>query len=79
MVTTNQKSATDTHIQKKKQSKHNIKDSHQITGKQKRKGRKKTYKNKSKTIKMAVRTHIHNDLKCKWIKCSNQKTDWLNG
>ena len=23
--------------------------------------------------------HIDNCLKCKWTKCSNQKTDWLNG
>ena len=44
---------------KKKQSKHNTKDSYQITREQKRKGRKKTYKNKSKTInKMAIRTYI---------------------
>ena len=21
--------------------------------------------------------HINNYLKCKWIKCTNQKTDWL--
>ena len=23
--------------------------------------------------------YINNYFKCKWIKCSNQKTDWLNG
>ena len=45
--------------QKKKESKHNTKDSHQITGEQKRNGRKKTYKNKYKTInKMEIRTDI---------------------
>ena len=31
MVTTNQKSIIDTHTKKRKESKHNIKDSHQIT------------------------------------------------
>ena len=46
MVTTNQKSVIDTHTNKKKQSKQNVKDSHQITREQKRKGRKKAYKNK---------------------------------
>ena len=30
MGTTNQKTTTDTHIRKKKQTKYNIKDSHQI-------------------------------------------------
>ena len=44
---------------KKKESKHNTKFSHQITREQKRKGRKKTYENKSRTIsKMAVITYI---------------------
>ena len=60
MVTTNWKSTIDTHTKKKKESKRNTKVSHQITReKQKRTGRKKTYKNKSTTIsKMAVRTYI---------------------
>ena len=40
--TTNQKSTVDTHTQKKNKSKHNSKDSHQITREQKRKGGKKT-------------------------------------
>ena len=31
MVTTNQKSIIDTHTKKRKESKHNAKDSHQIT------------------------------------------------
>ena len=59
MVTANKKSTIDIHMKKKKESKHNTKNSHQITKEQKRKGRKKTYKNKCKTInKMAVRTYI---------------------
>ena len=56
MKTANQKTITDTHTQKKKQSKHN--NSHQITKELWRKGREKTYKNKSKTIKkIAIRTY----------------------
>ena len=35
MVTTNQKSVIDTHAKKRKELKHNTKDSHQITGEQK--------------------------------------------
>ena len=59
MVIANQKSTIDTQAKKKKELKHNTKVSHQITREQKRKGRKKTYKNKSKTInKMAIRTYI---------------------
>ena len=59
MGTAKQKTTIDTHTKKKKQSKHNTKDSHQITREQKRKGRKNTYKNKTETIKkMAVRTYI---------------------
>ena len=55
MVTANQKSTIDTHTKKKKESKHNTKVSHQTTREQKRKVRKETYKNKSKTIKkMAI-------------------------
>ena len=58
MVTANRKSTVGTHTEKKKESKHNTKDS-QIIREQKRMGRKKTYKNKSKTINnMIVRTHI---------------------
>ena len=38
--------------------------------------KEKTYNNKPKTIKkMGIGTiHIDNYLKCKWIKCSHQKT-----
>ena len=48
-----------THTKKRKESKHNTKLSHQITKEQKRKGRKNTYENKSRTIsKMAIITYI---------------------
>ena len=58
METANPKTIIATHTKKKKQSKRSIKDGHQITREQKRKGRKKMYKNKSKTInKMAIRTY----------------------
>ena len=58
MITTNQKSTIDIHTKKKKHPKLYTKDS-QITREQKRKGKKKTYKNKSKTIKkMAIKTYI---------------------
>ena len=47
------------HTKKRKESKHNTKLSHQITKEQKRKGRKNTYENKSRTIsKMAIITYI---------------------
>ena len=64
MVTSNQKSATDIHTKKKKESKHNTKDSHQITleeNKRRKTGRKGPTKTnpKSKTIhRMAIRTYI---------------------
>ena len=74
MVTTNQKSTTDTYTNKKKQSKHNTKYGHQTIREQK--GRKKYQQNKSKIInKMAIRNiHINNYFKYKWIKCCNRKT-----
>ena len=59
MATTNRKSTIDTHTKKKKESKHNAKDSYQITREEEKKGKNKTYKNKSKTInKIAIRTYI---------------------
>ena len=58
MVTTNQNSTIDTHTKKKKEPKHNTKVSYQVTEEQKREARKTTYKNKSKTIKLARRTYI---------------------
>ena len=39
MGTANPKTATDTHTQKKKQPKHNTKDSHQITREKNKRGR----------------------------------------
>ena len=42
MVTAHQKSAVDTRTNKKKQSKHNTKDSHQTPGEGKKKGQQKT-------------------------------------
>ena len=39
MATINQKSTTDTHKKKKKQPKHNSKDSHQITREENKRGR----------------------------------------
>ena len=62
MGTTNQKSTIppkNLHTQKRKNNPNNTKDTHQITREQKRKGRKKTFKNKPKTInKMAIRTYM---------------------
>ena len=59
MGTVNQKSTIDVHTKMEKESKHNPKDSHQITKEQKWKGRKKTYKNNPKAInKMATRTYV---------------------
>ena len=50
----NQKTA-DTDTQKRKQSKYDTKDSHQITSEDNKRGRKKIYKNKFKIInKMAI-------------------------
>ena len=59
MGTANQK-IYNTYIHKqKKGSKHNTKESHQITSEQKRKGRKGPTKTKFKTInKTAIRTYI---------------------
>ena len=58
IVTTSPKFIIDVYTKKKKESKHNTKDSYQITGKQKTR-KKKKYKNKPKAMnKMAVRTHV---------------------
>ena len=44
----------------------------------KHKRRKRTTMNKPQTIENGSRIkHMDNSLKCKWIKCTNQKTDWL--
>ena len=59
MVTAKQKSTIDTHIKKKKESNHNSKVNHQIIRIQNRKGRKKTCKNKTRTVnKVAIRIQI---------------------
>ena len=47
IVTTSQKSTIDIHTKKKKESKHNTKDSHQITREQKRKEKRPTKKKQS--------------------------------
>ena len=59
MATANQKYIIDTHRHKRKKSKHNIKDSHQIRREEnkRKKGTEKTYKNNPQEMnKMAVRT-----------------------
>ena len=60
-VTTNQKSATDGHTNKKKQSRYNTKDDSHQTRREEHKRRreeKKTNKNKSETVdKMVMRTY----------------------
>ena len=61
MVSANQKSTIDTHIKKKKESKHNTKVSYQITRQQdKEEGKEKQlHKNECKTInKIAIRTYM---------------------
>ena len=68
-----------THKKNRKEFKHNTKGSHQITreeSKRKKKRSKKELKNNPKTIfKMVISTYlIINYFKCKWTKCSNQKT-----
>ena len=51
MVTTSQKSVTDTYTKKRKESKHNIKDSHQITRKEWGGGRIKEQKRTTKATR----------------------------
>ena len=60
MVTTNQKSIIDTHTKKRKESKHNIKDSHQITREDKKKEQKRTTKATPKQLTKWQREHILN-------------------
>ena len=59
-VTVNEKSIIDTHANKKKESKQNIKERQQITkGENERGKEEKTYKNNYKTInKLVIRTYI---------------------
>ena len=54
MLTANQKSITDIYTKKKRESKYNTTDSHQITREENKKERGGTYKNKFKTINKSV-------------------------
>ena len=77
MITTNRKSTIDTRTKKKKKSKHDTKVSHQITRAENKRGReeKRPTKTNPKQLRNGNRNiHIDNYLKCKWIKCSHQKT-----
>ena len=61
MVTTNQKSIIDTQTHKRKDSKHNTLDSHQITREESKRRRKeeKDYKNNLKAMNtMAISTYL---------------------
>ena len=75
MVTANQKSKIDIHTKKKKEYKHNTKDSHQITRNENKRG--KEIKDLQKQIQNNLKNgnkNIHIDNNLKQIKCSNQKT-----
>lgn len=68
--------------QSQKESSQNIKEKHQTTKEQEKKGTEKNYQTNQKTInKTAVKCIPINDYgKCKWHKCPNQNTlRWLNG
>ena len=65
LVATNQKSIIDTHTKKRKESKHNTKDRHQITREESKRKRKKqtnkktTKKTHLKTVtKMTISTYL---------------------
>ena len=61
MGTTNQKSTIDIHTKKKKESKHNTKDSHQIIKEENKRGREEkrpTEKNLKKKIFKCQQEHI---------------------
>ena len=60
MITTNQKYIVNIHRERKKESKYNTRETHQITGENnhQKKKEKNHYKNNPKTIKMAIRTYI---------------------
>ena len=69
---------------KKKQPKHNIKDSHQITrekNKREREQKRPTKTNPKQFLNGNTNIHINNYLKCKWSKYfnNNKNIDWLNG
>ena len=62
MVTANQKSIIDIHTKKKKESKQNTKDSHQITREQKWKGKKRPTKTNSKQLTKWQYEHTYQEL-----------------
>ena len=86
MVNANQKPKIDTQRKKRKEPKHNTRDNHQIIREDNKRTRKewtkKNYKNNPKAInKMAINTWLlNNHFKCKWTKCSSQKTKsgWMD-
>ena len=70
MVITNQKSIIDIHTKKKKESKHNYKDSHQITREEnkRRKKEKKTYKKQPPGTSQVVQwLRIHLPMQGTWV------------
>ena len=77
MGTENPKTTIDTHTQKKKQPKHKTKDGRQTRREENKRGReeKRPTKTNQEQLENGNRNiPIDNYLKCKWIKCSNQKT-----
>ena len=59
MVTTNQKPIIDAQMKKRKESKHNTKDSHQILRERSKRRTTKNYKNNQKTSnKMAINAYL---------------------
>ena len=73
--TANQKSITDIYIYKKRESKHNTTDSHQITRRKQKNNERKRQKQPQNNEQNGNKSiSIYNYLKCKWIKLSNQKT-----
>ena len=67
----NQKSVVDTYTGKRKKSKHNIKDSHQIAREESKRKRNKKPQKQQNVNKYIP---IYNYVNCKWTKYSNQKT-----
>ena len=64
------------HTKKKKESKHNTEDSHQIIREQKRKREKKDLLKQIQN----KNTHLNNYLECKLIKCSTNRhrlAEWI--
>ena len=54
----------------------NVKGTYIVKKYKKRKGSTKSNPNNLENGNRNM--YINNYFKCKWIKCSNQKTDWLN-